>query len=147
MRKKLTKIFWNIEVWAVQNHVNLVDLVKSFPTTILLQNLASIQKRTSPVKFAHLAEKTENGSVSNLSAKECAACCCAANDAACACGGAAAFCIASEKNPQRKGLEPWKPLSDGSVPILAFLQSMPYISMYRLQGLKVAGFPNGTTKN
>ena len=31
MRKSLTKIFWNIEVWAVQKHVNLVDLVKSFP--------------------------------------------------------------------------------------------------------------------
>ena len=31
--------------------------------------MASIQKRTSPVKFAHLAEKSENGSVSNLSTK------------------------------------------------------------------------------
>ena len=50
----------------MQKHVNLVDLVKSFPTNILLQNLASIQKRTSPVKFAHLAEKSENGSISNL---------------------------------------------------------------------------------
>ena len=36
MRKSLTKIFWNIEVWAVQKHVNLVDLVKSFPTNIYL---------------------------------------------------------------------------------------------------------------
>ena len=69
MRKKLTKIFWNIEVWAVQKHVNLVDLVKSFPTNIYLQNLASIQKRTSPIKFAHLAEKSEKGSISNLSTK------------------------------------------------------------------------------
>ena len=43
MRKNLTKTFWNIEVWAVQKHVNLVDLVKSFPTNIYLQNLASIQ--------------------------------------------------------------------------------------------------------
>ena len=51
MRKKLTKHFWNIEVWAVQKHVNLVDLVKSFPTHIYLQNLASIQPRTSPLKF------------------------------------------------------------------------------------------------
>ena len=25
---------WSIEVWAVQKHVNLVDLVKTFPTTI-----------------------------------------------------------------------------------------------------------------
>ena len=40
MRKKLTKNVWNIEVWAVQKHVNLVDLVKSFPTNIYLQNLA-----------------------------------------------------------------------------------------------------------
>ena len=38
----------------MQKHVNLVDLVKSFPTNIFLQNLASIQKRTSPIKFAHL---------------------------------------------------------------------------------------------
>ena len=51
----------------MQKHVNLVDLVKSFPTNIFLQNLASIQKRTSPIKLAHLAEKSENGSISNLS--------------------------------------------------------------------------------
>ena len=53
----------------MQKHVNLVDLVKSFPTNILLQNLASIQKRTSPTKFAYLAEKSEKGSISNLSTK------------------------------------------------------------------------------
>ena len=53
----------------MQKHVNLVDLVKSFPTNIYLQNLASIQKRTSPLKFAHLAEKSEKGSTSNLSTK------------------------------------------------------------------------------
>ena len=53
----------------MQKHVNLVDLVKSFPTNILLQNLASIQKRTSRIKFAHLAEKQEKGSLSNLSTK------------------------------------------------------------------------------
>ena len=53
----------------MQRHVNLVDLVKSFPTHLLLQNLASIQKRTSPIMFAHLAEKSENGSISNLSTK------------------------------------------------------------------------------
>ena len=40
----------------MQKHVNLVDLVKRFLTNIYLQKLASIQKRTSPVKFAHLAE-------------------------------------------------------------------------------------------
>ena len=53
----------------MQKHVNLVDLVKSFPTNIYLQNLASIQKRTRPVKFAHLAEESDHGSVSNLSTK------------------------------------------------------------------------------
>ena len=53
----------------MQKHVNLVDLVKSFPTNVFLQNLASIQKRTSPVKFAHLAEKSDKGSISNLSTK------------------------------------------------------------------------------
>ena len=53
----------------MQKHVNLVDLVKSFPTNIFLQNLASIQKRTSLIKFDHLAEKSEKGSISNLSTK------------------------------------------------------------------------------
>ena len=53
----------------MQKHVNLVDLVKSFPTNIYLQNLASIQKRTIPVKFAHLAEKSGKGSISNLATK------------------------------------------------------------------------------
>ena len=53
----------------MQKHVNLVDLVKSFPTNIYLQNLASIQKKTSPLKFDHLAEKSGNGSISNLSTK------------------------------------------------------------------------------
>ena len=53
----------------MQKHVNLVDLVKSFPTNIYLQNLASIQKRTSHVKFAHLAEKSGKSSISNLSTK------------------------------------------------------------------------------
>ena len=53
----------------MQKHVNIVDLVKSFPTNILLQNLASIQKRTSPVKFAHLAEKSGKDSIPNLSTK------------------------------------------------------------------------------
>ena len=51
MPKFVTKISWNIEVWAVQKHVNLVDLVKSFPTNIYLQKSASIQPRTSRSKF------------------------------------------------------------------------------------------------
>ena len=54
-------------------HVNLVDLVKSFPTNIFLQNLASIQRRTRPIAFAYLAEKSENGSISNLSTRGSAA--------------------------------------------------------------------------
>ena len=53
----------------MQKHVNLVDLVMSFPMNIFLQNLASIQRRTSPIKFAHLAEKSEKASISNLSTK------------------------------------------------------------------------------
>ena len=32
--KKSTNICYNIEVWAVQKHVNVVDLVESFPTSI-----------------------------------------------------------------------------------------------------------------
>ena len=58
-KKRLTKFCWNIEVWAGQKHVNLVDLVKSFPTNIFLQNLASIQQRTSLIKFDDLDEKSE----------------------------------------------------------------------------------------
>ena len=57
----------------MQKHVNLVDLVKSFPTNIYLQNLASMQKRTSHIEFAHLAEKSGKGSISNLSTKASAA--------------------------------------------------------------------------
>ena len=53
----------------MQTHVNLVDLVKSFPTNILLQNLASIQQRTSLIRFDHFDEKSEEGSISNLSTK------------------------------------------------------------------------------
>ena len=56
-------------VRAAQKHGNLVDLVKSFPTNIFLQKLASIQKRTNPKKFAHMAEKSEKGLISNLSTK------------------------------------------------------------------------------
>ena len=70
----------------MQKHVNLVDLVKSFPTNIFLQNLASIQKRTSPLKFDHLAEKSGKSSISNLSTKRLAGtpdspgCTCAGNN-------------------------------------------------------------------
>ena len=47
----LTIFGWNFEIWAVQNYVNLVDRVKSFPTSIYLQKSASIEPRTSLSKF------------------------------------------------------------------------------------------------
>ena len=34
MRRSLTKFGWNFECWAVQKRVNLVDLAKSFQTSI-----------------------------------------------------------------------------------------------------------------
>ena len=53
VRKSLTKFGWIFECWAVQKRANLVDLAKSFPTRIYLQNSASIQPWTSPVKDPH----------------------------------------------------------------------------------------------
>ena len=51
-REKMLTIFGrNFEIWAVQKYVNLVDLVKSFQTSIYLQKSASIQPRTSLSKF------------------------------------------------------------------------------------------------
>ena len=47
----LSHFVWIFYVWAVQKYVNLVDLVKSFPTSIYLQKSASIQPRTSLSKF------------------------------------------------------------------------------------------------
>ena len=55
MRKSLTQFCWNIEVWAVQKHVNLVDLVKSFPTIVFLQNLALVQLLKGPWKVCPLS--------------------------------------------------------------------------------------------
>ena len=49
--------------------MHCVDLGESFPASIYLQKSASIQPRTSPIKFAHLTEKSEKGSISNLSTK------------------------------------------------------------------------------
>ena len=54
--QSLTPLCWNIEVLAVQKHVNLVDLVKSFPTNIWSQISASIQPGTDRSK---LIEKRE----------------------------------------------------------------------------------------
>ena len=53
----------------MQRIANLVDLEKCCKMSIWTQKLASIQKRTSPLKVAHLAEKSENCSISNPSTK------------------------------------------------------------------------------
>ena len=42
---------WNIEAWAVQKHVNLIDLVMGFLTSMYLWKSASMKPRTSPPKF------------------------------------------------------------------------------------------------
>ena len=60
MRNSLTKFGWNFECWAVQKRVNLVDLVKSFQTSIqylvlfsiYLHILTSTQPRMGLSKFA-----------------------------------------------------------------------------------------------
>ena len=57
--KSLTIFYWNFEVWAVQKYANLVDRVKSFPTSIYLQKSASIQPRTSLSKL-HVSKFTCN---------------------------------------------------------------------------------------
>ena len=44
--------FSNLVLLFQRTHVNLIDLVKSFQTSSYLQNLASIQPRTSLGKFA-----------------------------------------------------------------------------------------------
>ena len=49
--KFATKICWIFEVGEVQRNINLVDLAKSFQTSIYLQKSASIQPRTSRSKF------------------------------------------------------------------------------------------------
>ena len=55
---KLFTIFdKNIEFGAVQKYVNLVDLEKCCKMSIWLQNLASIQPRTSPNKLCSFRSK------------------------------------------------------------------------------------------
>ena len=63
------KFCLNFEFGAVQRCANLVDLEKCLNMNIWLQKSASIRKRTSPLKFDHLAEKSEYASISNLSTK------------------------------------------------------------------------------
>ena len=50
--EKITIFKQKIEIRERCKAVYFVDLGESFPTHIYLQNLASIQPRTSPVKFA-----------------------------------------------------------------------------------------------
>ena len=44
-------------------HVNQIDLVKSFPTSIWFRNFASIQPRMSPLKFAKRQLETQTARV------------------------------------------------------------------------------------
>ena len=69
MRKSLTIFFWTIEVWAVQKHVHLVDLVKSFPTSINLLTSASMQPRTSPQSLEGFPEFGNFGRGEKIQAK------------------------------------------------------------------------------
>ena len=57
--KSLAIFDWNFECGAVQKYANLVDLVKSFPTTIYLKRFVSIQPRTSLSKL-HVSKFTCN---------------------------------------------------------------------------------------
>ena len=52
MTKISQKFYEKIETRKRCKGVHCVDLGESFPTHIYLQNLASIQPRTSPFKFA-----------------------------------------------------------------------------------------------
>ena len=90
----------------MQKHVNLVDLVKSFPTNIFLQNLASIQKRRSPLKFAHFAEKSENGSTSNLSTKVSSPVAPSSLAGALRCGGGFIIAQAATQRAHQRKLQP-----------------------------------------
>ena len=87
----------------MQKHVNLVDLFKTFPTNIFLQNLTSIQKRTSPVKFAHLAEKSGKSSISNLSTKAGTRASCTTHCRPCR--------NARRDRPTSSAYEPWRHLA------------------------------------
>ena len=49
------KFCWNFEIWAVRRIANLVDLEKCWKMSIWLQKSASIQPRTSLLKFDDLA--------------------------------------------------------------------------------------------
>ena len=59
--KNSLKICWNMELWAVQKHVNFVDLVKSFPTNSLFYLLAKNSFDTAenePLKVLYFRKPT-----------------------------------------------------------------------------------------
>jgi hypothetical protein len=60
MRKCLTQFSRIFEFGAVQKFVNLVDLVKSFQTSVCLQKSVLIQPRTGLSKFANDEPKVRN---------------------------------------------------------------------------------------
>ena len=67
---KMLSIFSeHLKFSALQRFANLVDLEQCCKMSIWTQKSASIQKRTSPLKFDDSAEKSEKSSVSNLSTK------------------------------------------------------------------------------
>ena len=59
LTKLIKEFLQNFEYGAVQRCAKLVDLEKCFPMSIYLQRSVPIQKRTSPLKFADFAEKSE----------------------------------------------------------------------------------------
>ena len=52
MRKSLTKFGLNFECWAVQKRVNLVDLVKSFPTSVHFAKFGFDTAESEPLKIS-----------------------------------------------------------------------------------------------
>ena len=50
-RETMLAIFgWYFEIWAVQKYVNLVDLVKSFPTSIYWQKIGVDTAENEPLE-------------------------------------------------------------------------------------------------
>ena len=69
IRKRLTNFCEYFGLGAVRRYVNLVDLEKCYKMSIWLQKSASIQKRTSPLKFDHSRFKMPDFIASSLSTK------------------------------------------------------------------------------
>ena len=68
-KKFLANFCEYFEYGAVRRCANLVDLEKCFKMSIWLQKSASIQKRTSPLKFDHFRYPKADFTASNLSTK------------------------------------------------------------------------------